>query len=284
MKQSNKPIIHPEFHKCPEAIALDLDGTLLNSQGLLSARNSRAIERCLERNIPVVIATSRAARSVRRLIGAGLMERCSLVLQNGAIGIGVAPLSGNIKEIIPPEPIREVIKTILSMEPEIRITVELEGYRFGTNRPREPASLWEVNSATPDMQLPLEDVLDDGPAKIAAGGLNRDISHVAREISGRFKDSISVVPTYDMTFLNITSKTATKPGTLKKLLDSRQIPLENVLAFGDDIPDIGLLSACGIPVAVANAAPEVKACARYCTAANDEDGVAVVLEKLLEKF
>jgi Cof subfamily protein (haloacid dehalogenase superfamily) len=276
------PVVLPEFHKRPDAIALDLDGTLLDSQGRLSARSSRAIENCLQRGIPVVIATSRPARSVRRLIGAELMGRCSLVLQNGAIGIGVAPLNGKIKEIIPPELVREVIRTILDMEPEMRITIELEGYRFGTNSPREPASLWEVNSATPDMQLPLEFVLDDGPTKIAASGLNRDISHVARGISERFRDSISVVPTNDMTFLNITSKKATKPDTLKKLLDSRQIPMENVIAFGDDIPDIGLLEACGIPVAVANACPEVKASARYCTAANDEDGVAFVLEKILE--
>jgi hydroxymethylpyrimidine pyrophosphatase-like HAD family hydrolase len=210
------------------------------------------------------------------------MDLCSLVMQNGAIGIGVTPLSGKIKETIPVELVRKIIDTILKIEPEMRITLELEGYRFGTNKPREPASLWEVNSATPDMQLPLEAVLDDGPTKIAAGGLNRDISHVANEISKRFKDVISVVPTNDMTFLNLTSKTATKPDTLRRLLAARQIPMNNVIAFGDDIPDIGLLSACGIPVAVANAFPPVKSAARYCTASNDEDGVAIVLEKILE--
>jgi Cof subfamily protein (haloacid dehalogenase superfamily) len=276
------PFILPEFRKRPDAIALDLDGTLLNSQGLLSERNSRAINGCLQRSIPIVIATSRPARSVRRLIGAELMDLCSLVMQNGAIGIGVTPLSGKIKETIPVELVRKIIDTILKIEPEMRITLELEGYRFGTNKPREPASLWEVNSATPDMQLPLEAVLDDGPTKIAAGGLNRDISHVANEISKRFKDVISVVPTNDMTFLNLTSKTATKPDTLRRLLAARQIPMNNVIAFGDDIPDIGLLSACGIPVAVANAFPPVKSAARYCTASNDEDGVAIVLEKILE--
>jgi Cof subfamily protein (haloacid dehalogenase superfamily) len=276
------PIFLPEFHKRPDAIALDLDGTLLNSQGLLSTRNSRAIDECLQKGIPIVIATSRPARSVRRLIGAELMGRCSLVMQNGAIGIGLAPLSGAIKEIIPAKFVHEIIDIIFKREPEMHITVELEGYRFGTNKPREPASLWEINSATPDMQLTLDVVLDDGPMKIAAGGLNRDISHVADEISERFKDVISVVPTYDMTFLNITHKTATKPDTLKRLLSSRQISLKNVIAFGDDIPDIGLLAACGMSIAVANAAPEVKAAARYCTASNDDDGVAMVLEKILE--
>ncbi len=52
-------------------------------------------------------------------------------------------------------------------------------------------------------------------------------------------------------------------------------------AFGDDIPDVELLAACGLSVAVANAAPEVRAAAKYHTASNDEDGVAVALERML---
>ncbi len=230
--------------------------------------------------IPVVIATSRATRSVYRLLGAELTNRCSLVLQNGAIGIGTTPLSGRVKEIIPPEVMRTMITAILEMEPEARLTIELEGYSFGTNRPRQPEELWQINSATPDMQLPLEAVMDREPTKLAVGGLERDLSLVVQELTHRFGDVISVVPANDMTFLNITSKKATKPDTLHRLLVSRQLSLDNVIAFGDDIPDVDLMKACGIPIAVANAVPEVKAVTEYCTASNDEDGVALALEKM----
>ena len=195
MKPNKNNINLPVLRKLPDAIAVDLDGTLFNSQIQISTRNMKALEKCLTRNIPVVIVTSRPARIVRRLLGAELMNRFSLVLQNGAIGIGARPLSGRIKERIAPEILREMIVVILKMEPEMHITVELEGYSFGTNNPREPASLWEVNSATPDMQLPLEDVLDKEPTKMAVGGLGREISHVANALSQRFADFISVVPT-----------------------------------------------------------------------------------------
>jgi Cof subfamily protein (haloacid dehalogenase superfamily) len=281
MKQKSYNINLPILSRPPDAIAIDLDGTLLNSQTQISERNSRAIKKCLERGIPVVIATSRPARLLKRLLGVELMNRCSLVLQNGAIGIGAPPLSGRIKEIIPPKLTRDIIAAILKMEPEMHITVELEGYAFGTNHPRQPDELWNINSATPDMQLPLEIALLDEVTKIAAGGLKRDISHVADAISRRYDKSISVVPANEMTFLNITSKSANKPDTLRRLLMSRKISLDNVIAFGDDIPDVALLSACGIPIAVANAVPEVKAIAEYCTASNDEDGVAVALETIL---
>jgi Cof subfamily protein (haloacid dehalogenase superfamily) len=280
LTQSNPAINLPVIQHPPGAIAIDLDGTLLNSQASLSGRNYRAIMRCLKRSLPVIIATSRPARAVRRVLGNELTDRCSLVLQNGAIGTGRPPLSGNIKKTITPELTRSIIKAILEMEPEMRITIELEGYRFGTNKPRAPDELWEVNSATPDLQLTLEKALDGEPTKIAAGGLDRDIAHVAREISTRFNDAIAVVSASNNTFLNITRKTATKPDTLRKLLKSGQIPLDRVIAFGDDIPDIGMLSVCGIPVAVANAVPEVRTLTRYLTASNDDDGVAIVLEQI----
>lgn len=283
MKQNKTAVNLPTLRHPPDAIAIDLDGTLLNNESTLSERNFKALEKCLAGGIPVVIATSRPARSVRRLVGTEIMSRCSLVLQNGAIGIGNPPLSGHIKEKIATELARDIITTISEIEPEIRITIELEGYGFGTNHPRNPDELWEVNSATPDMQLSLEKALTDEPTKIAAGGLNRKISHIANAISKRFGNDISVVPSNEMTFLNITSKTATKQDTLRRLLDSQNTSLDNVIAFGDDVPDIDMLSACGISIAVANAVPEVKEVADYCTASNDDDGVAIVLERIIEQ-
>jgi len=52
----------PKFTKLPGAVAIDLDGTLLNSHSQLSSRNRITLEKCIERRIPVVIATSRSER------------------------------------------------------------------------------------------------------------------------------------------------------------------------------------------------------------------------------
>src|SRR4030042_1872520 len=175
MKHNRNTVNLPLLHQRPDAIAIDLDGTLFNSQTQISRRNSKAIEKCLAQGIPVIIATSRPARSVHRLVGAELEKRCSLVLQNGAIGMGALPLAGRIKEIIPSALTRDIIKAILQMEPEMRITIELEGYSFGTNKPRNPDELWAINSATPDMQLSIEEALTQEATKIAAGGINRNI-------------------------------------------------------------------------------------------------------------
>jgi len=282
MKEKDSSIILPEFTRPPDAVAIDLDGTLFDNNICLSMRNREAIERCTKQGIPVIIATSRPARSVRRYCGEEFINGCSRILQNGAIAYNAPPLSGTYKESITTELARCIIDFILVMEPEMRITVELEGYEFGTNLLREPASLWEVNSATPDMQLPLEDALKRTPTKIAAGDLSRNISHVTAALIENFDDDISAIPANENTFLNITSKKATKPNALRRLLGTQRERLENVVAFGDDYPDLDMLQICGIPIAVANAIPEVKAATRYRTASNDDDGVAIALEKMLE--
>jgi Cof subfamily protein (haloacid dehalogenase superfamily) len=274
----------PDFSKCPGTVAIDLDGTLFDNRTRLSRRNHRAIDRCLEREIPVVIVTSRPARSVHRYLGNELTETCSLVLENGAIVQSAPPLSGRFQEPLPRDAAGNITDIIFRIDPGIRITIELEGYRFGTNLPREPEELWEINSATPDMQIPLEAAIADEPTKISASGPIRNILVVIEAVAKELSDAVSLVPADEMTFLNITSCKATKPESLRRLLSSRGITLDNVVAFGDDIPDIGLLQACGIPVAVANAVLEVKALTHYCTASNDDDGVAIVLEKMLRNI
>jgi hypothetical protein len=97
-----KELILPVFKKLPGAVAVDLDGTLLNSQTQLSERNHAALEVCIARGIPVVIATSRPVRTTRRALGDNLFDKCSLVVMNGALALGVQPLYGEFRESFSP--------------------------------------------------------------------------------------------------------------------------------------------------------------------------------------
>jgi Cof subfamily protein (haloacid dehalogenase superfamily) len=273
----------PRFDKPPGAVAIDLDGTLLNGQTQLSPRNRSALENCLKRGIPVIIATSRPTRIFNRIFPPDLAEGCSFVLMNGAIARGNPPLSGYFREIFPEEVARNIIALSSELHPDIRITIEIDGYEFGTNWTTDPATLWQRNSATPDMLLSVEEALRRQPSKIALGGIGNDILNLSQHLTGSLGDTISVVPALLGTpLLNVTTAQTSKPHALHKLLNPRQIPLADVAAFGDDMPDLDMLQECGLPIAMGNAFPEVKAICRYQTASNDDDGVAIVLEKMLE--
>jgi Cof subfamily protein (haloacid dehalogenase superfamily) len=271
----------PKFTKLPGAVAIDLDGTLLNSKTQLSVRNRAALEKCIRRGIPVIIATSRSERATRRVIGNDLADVCSLVTANGANAVGRPPLFGLVRESIPAEVARDIVELTLRMESTVRITVEIDGFDFGCNVQDTPEKLWELNSATPDMVMSLDEAIAKIPTKISVRGFERDLSAIGNRISQQFAAFVSVFPSNNWTFLNIVNAETSKKEALRKLLNSQKIPLDNVIAFGDDIPDLDMLQACGMPVAMANAFPEVKAACVYQTASNDEDGVAVVLEKML---
>ena len=80
--------------------------------------------------------------------------------------------------------------------------------------------------------------------------------------------------------MNITRTGVNKASAIQKLISPAGKNLANVVALGDDLPDMDMLMECGIPVATGNALPELKESCRYETASNVEDGVAVVLERI----
>lgn len=80
--------------------------------------------------------------------------------------------------------------------------------------------------------------------------------------------------------LALKAKGISKASALKQLVNEWGIPLEKVVAFGDEVNDIDMLKAAGLGIAMGNADPEVKRYADCVTLSNDEDGVAVKIEEL----
>ncbi len=274
----------PDFIKLPRAVAIDLDGTLLNNKLQISVRNTNAIKACHKTNIPIIIASARAERAIRRLSSTDVLDRCSLVPSNGAIIKGVAPLSGFFKQKIAPGVVRKIVDLVRSYNPDVRITIEIEGFEFGTDWKWDPVSLWEINSATPDMVISIDEAIMREPMKVSVNGLGKNLTGLIEVLRKKLLNQVAVIPSENNTFLNIVDAVVSKPKAIRKLLEPAGISLSEVLAFGDDLPDLDMLKECGISVAMANAFPEVKAVCKYQTTSNDDDGVALVLEKMLQQI
>ena len=102
-------------------------------------------------------------------------------------------------------------------------------------------------------------------------------THIANSIS-----SCDYLPFSDIPWYKFSSKMATKEESIKILAQKLNIKLSEIISFGDDFNDIGMLKLCGKGVAMQNAIPQVKEITSFITATNDEDGVAKYLEKLLK--
>jgi hypothetical protein len=77
----------------------------------------------------------------------------------------------------------------------------------------------------------------------------------------------------------ISHREANKAAATGRIASRMNIRPESIVAFGDDIGDIGMLGFCGIGVAMGNSMEELKKKADYVTEDNDNDGIAVWLEK-----
>lgn len=96
-------------------------------------------------------------------------------------------------------------------------------------------------------------------------------------MDAKFKDDKTI-------FCNIANIDSNKGNAVKKLLEILNIKKEETIAIGDDINDLSMFEQVGYKVAVSNAIDIVKEKTDEITLSNDEDGVAVFLNKLLEDY
>ena len=87
----------------------------------------------------------------------------------------------------------------------------------------------------------------------------------------------NLVSQYDKLFLDW--QASTKEQAIMKLCEICEISIEDIVAFGDDLVDIGMLQLCGKGIAMGNALQEVKNIADIVIGTNDEDGIAQWLEE-----
>ncbi|MDP2328522.1 MAG: HAD family hydrolase [Dehalococcoidia bacterium] len=258
-------------------MVVDLDGTLLDASGTLSARSAAALESVLARGVSVVIATARPARSVRVKVGP-LFERVSVVQMSGVALVHAGAVT-RLASLAPEAAVR-VVALARALAPHARIVAEIEGHEFGVNHAMPPNELWATNAATPDMLLSLEAALERGVAKLAVNGLGVPLQEMESRLREELAGALEVYADRSGTFLNLVPPGVSKEAALHHLWREHAGPWRGVLAFGDDLADLEMLRLAEHGVAMANALPAVLVAVPYRTASNDADGVALALDAL----
>jgi HAD superfamily hydrolase (TIGR01484 family) len=272
----------PDFSsQTPRAVALDLDETTLNSKAQLSDRTRAALHAVHSIGLPLIIATSRPERVLGALVGDDILEITSLVQMNGTIAEGRQGLAGSHKYLMDMADTRRCWDVVNEFASWTRMTVETDGIQFAVNHDDGINELWAFNMTTPTMVVSLEEALEIGPAKISVNGVGESLESLALMLEDQLSSNTVIFRAAREQFLNVVPRQAGKSGAVADLLKTADIPLEDVLSFGDDFVDIDLIRDCGWSVAVANAIPEIHSLAKYSTASNDDDGVAIVLEQLV---
>ena len=257
------------------AVACDLDGTLLRSDGTLDARTIKALESVEAAGAIVVICTARPARWMRPLAEA-----------TGHHGVAICANGGVVWDLhtdtpieefpLEPEIAREIVAALQAGLPGGHWAVErTDG--FGHEPSYEPR--WPVPDDTvieavdvlvsqPSVKLLLRhaDLMADELLQQARGL----VGHLAELSHSNSADSL----------LEIAAAGVSKASALTRVCAERGIASADVVAFGDMPNDLPMLRWAGHAVAVANAHADLLAAADEVTASNDDAGVARVLERL----
>jgi Cof subfamily protein (haloacid dehalogenase superfamily) len=253
--------------------AIDLDGTLLHSDGTISQRTRAAIRAVRDAGIVVLIVTARGPSNITELAHDAGIDGCA-ICSNGALIVDIA--SGRIvrERLLETELAIQLVHGLRERLPGIVFAVEHEAF---AHEPGFMAWGWEPPAGTR-----VADALEllAGPAtKLILRHTDHEveaIAAVARELAG---EGATVVQS-GSDAIEVTAAGVNKAAGLAEVAEELGIDAADVIAFGDFPNDVPMLAWAGRGVAVANAHAEVLAIANEVTASNDDDGVAIVLEQL----
>jgi Cof subfamily protein (haloacid dehalogenase superfamily) len=263
------------------AIATDLDGTLLRSDRSISDRTRTAVHAAEDAGALVVIATGRPPRWIAPVVDV-LGDRGLVVCANGAAVYDPARNELVSRTDISPDVAVSLVDDLEARFPLAVIGVE-QGFQFAVDESirtssRELVGSWKLDGLRTG---PIREFLDQPVLKLIvrlpADQAEGAASQVQQLVAGRALVTHSI----DESFLELSHPSVHKAVAVERLLVESGVVAEQVVAFGDMPNDLELIRWAGLGVAVANADPRVLEVADEVTASNDDDGVALVIERLL---
>ena len=254
--------------KLKRLLLFDLDDTLLRSDKTISERTLESLRKCREQGILIGISTSRAVHNCMTFLHE--LTPDLFIASGGAViqyhGENIYTAEFTVEET---QQMIRVAREVCGSDCEITIdTLDAHYWNYKVD-PKETDATWGDTIYTDFYDYEERalkfcvEIFDASAAK-----------QLADSLSGC--DCLKFAGTE---WYKFTKKEATKEAAILKACEICGIALDNVTAFGDDAPDIGMLKLCGTGVAMGNAIDAVKEAADVVISSNDEDGIAEYLEQ-----
>lgn len=263
-------------------LVLDVDGTLLNNEKELSARNLAAVRKAQQTGIQIVLSSGRAL--------GGILPLAQRLELNNYGGYVLAYNGGYVQDMKTGEVLfekhleKDVIEFVYNRARQRGFSaLTYQGDELWTDNPGNPHVIKEAEINQMRI-VPTKDFVEDilfHPCKCVLVSDDEDkIISLEANWKKRLAGSAEVFRSEDF-FLEITPPTVDKGNTLAFIMQKLGLSTEEVIAIGDGVADVPMLQLAGTSVAMGNARDSVKACADHITLSNEEDGVAAAIESML---
>jgi hypothetical protein len=270
-------------------LSLDIDGTLLDSDGHLPAANRTAIARALDAGVEVTLATGRRYDFARPVFEA-LPGPLTLILSNGAVVKNDRGVT-EMRHLLPRETARHVLGRTLAHRDTAAVVFDRTRDRqvvfeqVDFEHPRH-GRFFKANRDFIAEQRPLEDALTDDPIQVMFTGGCAEMRALfaslrAAAASPGVPDFSVALTEYlhrDFSLVDVIRAGCSKGSTLRDWAYAKGYEAAEVMAIGDNLNDLEMLEFAGCPVVMGNGLEELKSRDWPVTATNDEAGVARAIE------
>lgn len=285
-------------------VAIDLDGTMLNQYGIITEKTKKAISKAQEKGVEVMIASGRAITSVKRF-SKEINSNKYFISGNGAITYDIKNNKILYENILSKTKALKIIK--ICEENSIYYNVYTENGIIAKNLSYNTLYYYKDNLTKPDENRThiniVENVYDYfeqreekilkimicDEHKTVFNSIVRklkelseievlEVSHMSRKIIKQGTDEIAL----EYFYTEVSAKDVDKWNALEEIIGLMNISKEEVVTMGDNANDLKMITNAGLGVAMGESAPYVKQSADIIAPTNDEDGVAIILNKIFD--
>ncbi len=266
-----------------KVLALDLDGTLLNSEKEISKKTLDALIDAQERGYRVVIATGRPTGGVVRYADELQLDKYgNYVLSfNGALITNWQTKENIFNQAFPIKLIPELYE--IAKENNVGLVTYKGGNQVISAFEPNEYLLLEARLNNIDIKH-VEDFISyvDFPSnKCLMGGDPEVLIRLEEELKKKYH-GLLLITRSEPYFLEFMPMNVDKAHSLSNLMTSLGYGIDELICCGDGFNDISMISAAGLGVAMENAREAVRSEADYITASNDDNGIVQVIEKFMK--
>jgi 5-amino-6-(5-phospho-D-ribitylamino)uracil phosphatase len=254
----------------PQVVALDIDGTLVDHEGVLPHEVRRSVRRVVDAGVPVVLTTGRSWHATRPVFEQLGLPSGPAVASNGAVTVSFPPFQ--LEQVITFDP-SEVIEKVLREHPTAALAAEVigQGYRVTKQFPE--------GDLTGDIEeVSVDDLAGSDVTRIVVRDPNSSDTEFIRLADRLGLHGVSYFVGWSA-WLDIAPEGVNKASALADVVAGLGFRASDVLAIGDGRNDIEMLTWAGRGVAIGDATPEVLQVADHVTGTFAEFGTAVELNR-----
>lgn len=269
-------------------IAIDMDGTLLNSENEISQRNKESIKTAASLGINIVLSTGRLFKSAYQY--ANDLEITSPIIScNGAY-----VTEKDVSKIMYKAPLeQDVSMKVIELSEKEKINYYfLNDSTFYISEVNSYSEFFQEWSKKADLKIGEDIIILKEPLKAVKENNIKVYKFIFIEEDKdkliKFKEKLKGISGIEVVSswwnnIEVMKKGVSKGSALKELCKKLDIDKEQVIAIGDNENDISMLEFAGLAVAMGNGDDKVKKIANYVTDTNDNDGVGKAIEKHILK-